>query len=118
MAIKICPHCGDPFEGRANRTYCSTSCKSAINNARVAERDVTANYVAKIVKNNRRILMQLYDIYGERELPSIIISATKLNKKWYNTMSTDGKQLVFLDCILKELSNGNFIIYKYKNNGN
>ena len=118
MTVKICPHCGTSFEGRANRAYCSTSCKSAINNFRIAERDKTANDVAKIVKNNRRILMQLHNIYGEVELPAIVVSTTKLDKKWHSMISTDGKQIVFLDCVLKHLSNGNYIIYKHKINGN
>ncbi len=114
MELKNCPNCGDSFLGRANRAYCSSSCKSAINNARIFERDKQANEVAKIVKNNRRILMQLHNVYGEIELPEIVIEKTALKRIWHSWVSPNGKKQIFLDMVLEHLSNNNFLIRKLK----
>ena len=114
MEVKNCPNCGNSFVGRANRAYCSSSCKSAINNSRVSERDKRANEVAKVVSNNRRILMQLYNVYGEIELPQIVIDKTSLNKVWHSWISPNGKKQIFLDMVLEHLPNSNFLIRKLK----
>jgi hypothetical protein len=112
MEVKNCPNCGNSFVGRANRAYCSTSCKSAINNSRIFERDKQANNIANHVKTNRRILMQLYSIYGEIELPPIVIDKTPLNKVWHSWISANGKKQLFLDMVLEHLPNSNFLIHK------
>lgn len=112
MVSKNCPHCGNSFLGRSNRTYCSQSCKSGTNNFRVGKRDENANAVARQVKANRRILMTLYGIYGGIELPSIIVEKTKLDGRWHSFISTDGKKQIFLDCVLDRLPNSNYLISK------
>ena len=112
MIDKNCLNCGNIFYGRSNRTYCSQSCKSAINNFRIAERDEGANKVARMVKTNRRILINLHGIYGNMELPSVIVDKTRLDKKWYNWASPDGTQQVFLDYCLRRLPNSNYLISK------
>jgi hypothetical protein len=115
MIEKNCPNCGNPFHGRSNRAYCSQSCKSAINNFRVAERDKDANIAAQKVKANRRILMNLYNLYGNIELPPMVIEKTKLDKTWNSRVSSDYKKQLFLDFCLVKLTNGNYLIEKFKN---
>ena len=115
MVSKNCPHCGNSFVGRSNRNYCSQSCKSSINNFRVAKRDENANAVARKVKANRRILMTLHNIYGGVELPSFVVEKTKLDVRWYSSMSDNRKQQVFLDFILHRLPNNNYLISKLSN---
>jgi hypothetical protein len=112
MIDKNCPNCGNSFYGRSNRTYCSQSCKSAINNLRVAKRDKTANFIAQKVKANRRILMSLYNIYGDIELSPMVIDKTQLDKTWNSRMSLDRKEQVFLDFGLQLLPNNNYLIIK------
>jgi hypothetical protein len=114
MIEKNCPHCGNSFYGRSNRTYCSQSCKSSINNFRVAKRDEDANRIAQMVKANRRILMNLHDIYGKIELPPIIVDNTRLDKKWHSWISSDGTQMAFLDFVLRRLPNHNYSIFKFE----
>jgi hypothetical protein len=115
MIEKNCPHCGNSFYGRSNRAYCSQSCKSAINNFRVAKRDENANAIAQKVKINRRILMNLYGIYGEIELPSVVVEKTQLDGRWHSFISVDGKKQIFLDFVLNRLPNNNYSISKLKN---
>lgn len=115
MIDKNCPNCGNLFYGRSNRTYCSQSCKSAINNSRVAKRDKDANIAAQKVKANRRILMSLYNIYGNIELSPMIIDKTKLDKTWNSRVSADYKKQLFLDFCLEKLLNNNYLIYKIEN---
>ena len=112
MVSKNCPHCGNPFVGGSNRTYCSQTCKSATNNLIVAKRDENANDVARLVKANRRILMTLHGIYGGIELPPIVVEKTKLDARWHSFISTDGNKQIFLDCVLNHLPNSNYQISK------
>ena len=112
MQLLTCKSCDLIFEDRSNRIYCSQSCKSATNNTRVAERDKTARYVERQVKANRRVLMMLYNLYGDCPLPAFMIEKTSINKNWNNGVSPDGKQVLFLDYILKELPNNYFQIIK------
>jgi hypothetical protein len=112
MIEKNCPNCGNSFHGRSNRSYCSSSCKSATNNVRVAKRDENANSIARILKANRRILMSLYAIYGNIELPPMVIDKTQLDKKWHSWISVDGTKQGFLDVILQRLPNSNYLISK------
>jgi uncharacterized Zn finger protein (UPF0148 family) len=115
MIDKNCPNCGNPFHGRSNRTYCSQSCKSAINNFRVAERDKDANIATQKVKANRRILMNLYNLYGNIELPPMVIEKTKLDKRWSSRINYEKKMQLFLDFCLTKLVNGNYLIEKFEN---
>ena len=80
MVLKQCENCGDPFEGRSNRVYCSQTCKSAINNSRIVERDKNVRFIDQKIRTNRRILMQLYNLYGDTQLPPFVIDMTPINK--------------------------------------
>ena len=115
MIEKNCPNCGNPFYGRSNRSYCSQSCKSAINNSRVSERDKDANIATQKVKANRRILMSLYNIYGNIELAPMVIEKTKLDKTWSSRVNHKEKKQLFLDFCLTKLENGNYLIEKFEN---
>ena len=97
MVEQICQNCGAFFTGRANQLYCTQSCKSAINNCRIAERDKTARLIEKKIKINRRILMTLHRLYGEIELPDFIITKTAFNGSFNNGISKDKTKFIFLD---------------------
>jgi predicted nucleic acid-binding Zn ribbon protein len=62
---KVCATCGQAFEGRANKEYCSTACKSAVNNKRQAKKNSKVLEVEKILRRNRNILVKLYEVYRE-----------------------------------------------------
>jgi hypothetical protein len=115
MEDKFCQNCGDKLEGRSNQVYCSTRCKSKINNFRVSERDKNALTFQRQVKVNRQILMTLFRLYGERELPEFVISASAIKANFNNGMSVDRLAIRFLDFKLQKLENTNFIIQKIPN---
>jgi hypothetical protein len=115
MEEKFCKNCGGKLVGRSNQIYCSTRCKSTINNRRVTERDKSALTFQRQVKVNRQILMTLYRLYGERELPEFVISASAIKANFNNGMSADRLAIRFLDFKLQKLGNANYIIQKIPN---
>jgi hypothetical protein len=115
MEEKFCKNCGGKLEGRSNQIYCSARCKSSINNRRVSERDKNARSIERQVKANRQILMALYRLYGERELPEFVISASAIKANYNNGMSADKLTMRYLDFILRRHTNSNFTIQKVEN---
>ena len=107
-----CHNCGDPFEGRPNRAYCSQSCKSATNNRRYAERDFNARKVELKVRANRNILSKLYQIFGENPLPTMVIDESNLDTQFNSGASEDASMFCFLDFAVRKLSNQNYQILK------
>ena len=85
-----CANCGEPFEGRSNRQYCSTACKSAVNNHRQLDKKAEQIKTNKILNRNRRIMIQLHDIFGSEAIQKKFIIKLGLEAK-YNTGSHDGK---------------------------
>lgn len=108
----ICHYCGDPFEGRPNRVYCSTSCKSAINNQRYAERDYEAKKIERAIRANRSIVFKLYQLFGEQTLPLSIIEKTAIKTHFNSGAAMDGSLFCFLDFGLKMLPNNYYQILK------
>ena len=53
---KNCPHCNTPFTGRANRIYCSDSCKNQKNNTRDTALRKDSRFFANVMERNERIL--------------------------------------------------------------
>ena len=53
--VKKCPQCGCKFEGRANKIYCSGTCKNQKNNTPDAELRRTNRFWAKQFEHNERI---------------------------------------------------------------
>ena len=85
MNAKTCESCGSLFEGRANKRYCSSRCQSTTNNQRVAERDEIARTFEREIRTNRRILITLYRLFGDKELPEFVIRNSGF--KWVLTMA-------------------------------
>jgi hypothetical protein len=112
MESKECTYCGEPFTGRANQKYCSIRCKSAINNERTAERDKEAKSIESRIRENRRILINLYSIFGDEEIPEIVISKTNLDTDYNNGISPSHDTIRVLDYSIKQLQNNNYLISK------
>lgn len=109
---RICSHCGDPFEGRPNRAYCSTSCKSAVNNQRYAARDGEARKVERVIRANRTILSKLYQLFGHQLLPEGLLAQSALNTSFNSGVAADGSRYCFLDYALLRCPNQFFQILK------
>lgn len=115
MNNNVCHHCGVKFTGRSNQKYCTTTCKSAVNNTRINERDKAVKIMEQRIRNNRKILSNLYNLFKNEEIPSIIIEKVSnqgFDQNYNNGMSVDKQTLRFLDYTLSKLSNKNFLIKK------
>ena len=108
----MCQNCGDSFVGRPNRAYCSQNCKSAVNNRSYANRDYEARQVERQVRANRGILSQLYKIFGDKLLPSMVIEQSGLKTQFNSGTSGDAAVFVFLDFAIQKFSNTNYKIFK------
>ena len=115
MTINKCPNCKIEFTGRENQRYCSTRCKSAVNNARINERDKISKAIESKMRANRKILMMLEQVYGQQELPPIIIKNSCLNQTYKTGLATNEigeKTIFFYDYSLTYLVNKNYKISK------
>jgi hypothetical protein len=112
MDKKLCESCGESFMGRANQKYCSTRCKSTVNNARINERDKGQRDIEQKIKANRRILMLLEGIYGNQEFPASIIQNSKLEQHFNTGIKSKERVIQFYDYNLQVLENKNLRIFK------
>ena len=110
--IKFCKNCGDPFEGRPNRAYCSQSCKSALNNRQYAERDHEARKVERKVRTKRNILSSLHRMFGDKPLPRTILELSDLDTRFCSGTSSNGSRFCFLDFAIDALPNHDYQILK------
>ncbi len=62
---KTCPVCGDAFNDRLNRVYCSTACKTMHNNGLARERRLAEKRIAGGLLRNHQILKTLLDDAGQ-----------------------------------------------------
>jgi hypothetical protein len=114
MKNKTCP-CGNSFFGRSNKIYCKPSCKSEANNARVAEANKSVDEIDKILMKNRKILAQLYNLFGEQELTQAMIKNSGLDhtfKTKNGKMGTGELYSSFYEYSLVLLKNQNYKIIK------
>ena len=65
---RLCPECGRPIFGRADKKYCSDACRSAHNNRQISEADELIRKVNRRLKKNRSILAKLNPT-GKTTLP-------------------------------------------------
>ena len=115
MIEKKCPGCPNFFWGRSNRIYCSQKCKSKINNDRVAERDKIVIEIDKTLKKNRKIIAQLYNLFGGQELTQAIIKNSGLDNPFKTTngrMETGELYSCVYEYCLVKLHNKNYKIIK------
>ena len=85
-----CAKCDDPFEGRSNRRYCSTACKSSVNNDRQLEKKAEQIKTNKVLNRNRRIMIKLHDVFGSEPIEKKFILKSGLEAE-FNTGSHGGK---------------------------
>ncbi|MEO1513492.1 MAG: hypothetical protein AAFV95_00720 [Bacteroidota bacterium] len=56
---KLCQECQEPFQGRADKKFCSDQCRSAYNNRLNSNANNFMRNVNNILRKNRRILAKL-----------------------------------------------------------
>lgn len=65
---KTCPECGDTYHGRADKKFCSDSCRSAHHNKLNSDANNFIRKVNNILRKNRRILAEL-NPDGKKKMP-------------------------------------------------
>lgn len=58
---RICKECGEPFNGRVGKKFCTDACRNAYNNKQYSCSNNYVRNVDNILKRNRRILMERLD---------------------------------------------------------
>ena len=106
----ICQKCDTPFEGRANRQYCSTACKSAVNNERQLVKTKELIDTNKILRRNRRILMDLFDLFGSQPFERVLLDRKGFDANYLTSAEDDG--IIFYEFALRQKSKGIFFITK------
>ncbi len=108
---KNCNICGAPFEGRRNKIYCSSRCRSEQNNGLFAERHEAEIKNEKALRKNRAILAGFYEFHESDELR---LSALKKAKFDFDTNTGIGKrgETYYHDFTIKLISEHYFKIIK------
>ena len=79
---RYCPICGDELEGRADKIFCSSSCKNEYHSRRKAEHLPFSEPIDKILHRNWVILKEHFDQIGKRKF---FLSKAELNKAGFHT---------------------------------
>lgn len=88
-----CLNCKENFIGRRNQLYCSSRCKSDMNNQRIAERDADIIEAEKKMRKNRRILAMLHGLYKDQALPRFVLDNTEFDADYFTGV---GENSVFM----------------------
>ena len=79
---KNCKHCNTEFTGRANRLYCSDSCKNQANNTLDLKLRRDSRFYANVMERNERILRAFM---ARPTVSTNLISKSELQKFGFNT---------------------------------
>jgi hypothetical protein len=90
MDIKICERCGNTFEGRANKVYCSIACKSAVNNGRQLVKTQELVDTNKILRRNRRILSDFYKVFQSKPFDAALLDNTDFDSTYSTGIGKEG----------------------------
>jgi hypothetical protein len=91
---KICPICDNNFEGRRNKIYCSTRCRSEQGNASFNAHHEDEILTEKALRKNVTILTNMYKWFGNYKLPYFALENAGFDKK-RNTGMTDDDTFLY-----------------------
>lgn len=98
MSIKKCPNCDEPIQGRSDKRFCSTYCKSAYHYQKSKENE--DNLFRKIdsqLKTNRRIL-KAFNKAGKATVRKEVLLKEGFNPKYITHYWKNSKGDVYLFC--------------------
>ncbi|MEX1002278.1 MAG: hypothetical protein WDZ35_09215 [Crocinitomicaceae bacterium] len=81
--MNTCITCDKKFEGRANKRFCSISCKNKYHNKKNREKEAVVHEINKILHKNWVTLHQLYDIYRSSPISMDVAEAYGFNKNYF-----------------------------------
>jgi predicted nucleic acid-binding Zn ribbon protein len=94
---KVCPICDAPIKGRADKIYCSLSCKSSHQYEQRLEKDKFYLQVDKQLKKNRKILKK-YNRTGMTTLRREVLHQEGFNPNFFTHYWKNQKGDVYLFC--------------------
>lgn len=107
--MKICPVCKGAVQGRADRVYCSSQCKSAKQYEIKTSTETFYKEVDKSLKTNRKILKQ-YNKGGFSTVRKEELLAVGFNPKFFTHYWKNKEGQVYLFCyeygFLEHIKNG------------
>ena len=95
--MKICPVCNGVVQGRTDRVYCSTKCKSAKQYEIKTSTETFYKEVDKILKTNRKILKQ-YNKGGFSTVRKEELLSLGFNPKFFTHYWKNKEGQVYLFC--------------------
>lgn len=81
--MSTCLECNKDFDGRANRKFCSVSCKNKHHNSRNREKESKVLEINKILHRNWITLHKLYDIYRSAPISMDVAEAYGYEKDYF-----------------------------------
>lgn len=78
MEKRICPECGETYNGRVDKKFCSDLCRNNYNNKQNSDATNFVRNITNIMRKNRRILGDL--LQGDK----LTVSKQKLIDKGFN----------------------------------
>ncbi len=93
---RLCKVCNSPVNGRSDKIFCSTKCKSYYHHtlARLA-RD-TAHEIDKILHRNRSILLELIGkSLSQKKIPRLLLERKKFRFKYHTHTHTNTQGKVY-----------------------
>ncbi|MCP9745978.1 2-hydroxyacyl-CoA dehydratase family protein [Lacihabitans sp. CS3-21] len=90
MKVSTCPVCQNSFEGRKNKKYCSTFCKTSHNNEVFQKKNEALKEIIGEVKKNRLVLKKIFEIFQSTPIPIDLLRATNINMKYFTSVSKEG----------------------------
>jgi|GEM_PF-1787683 len=83
MKNTTCVQCQRQFEGRANRKYCSLSCKNEFHNERNKEKNSLLIKLNKQLHRNWSVLSKMYELYRSSPIKLEILEADGFTPKFH-----------------------------------
>lgn len=95
--MKICPVCGERFEGRSDKIYCSPKCKNVSHYEKRSMNEGFYFYVDKQLKTNRRLLKR-FNQSGFTTLRKDVLTKEGFNPRFFTHYWKNNKGQVYLFC--------------------
>lgn len=115
-----CPQCGDPFEGRVDKLFCSDYCKSAYHYEKNKSKPKSRfKLVDDALKNNRRLLAQ-FNKAGKAVVRKEDFEKAGFNPNFFTNYWKTNKNEVYFFCyeygFLKKTENGKskYVLVKWQ----
>ncbi len=94
---KECPECGDTFQGRVDKRYCSASCRSSYHNKTYAGETAFIRRINKTLRENRRLLAE-FNPDGKARLPRRKLLEAGFNFRYFTNEYTTRNGNIYRFC--------------------